>query len=834
MIGEVLITDIAVPQHGALWDHKTPDTVVNEAMAWQGHKDVLARQPGELIVASVNCNGKAGLVTPMGQVDHKSRLIPAAALVAAGHIDIVAVVDVRLDEAGLANANIATGRMESLQHRDGKIGIVGAPSSESVTEMEYINLKGREGRVQAGGIVLLMSPALRLCIRSTQHFHSGRLLHVELLIDGRVVHILAFYGVSACTKTLQKERLQRDIQSTLQRILRSLAGQRVICMGDLNSAARPEDRDNHGERYSYDRSNLALWRSLQEGGFIDSHKETHPVSQHMTFRPAGRGVSRIDAIWASANMPAANRTAVSKNTAPLSSDHATVCATFGLGLRLDKKTAEGQVSVVSAITRPRRVNFTEERQERFRAALDSSTLAADRDKFNACDPDAWSDIARALDDLEMPALTLTKKDVAENLRKAIDSRKDDESSLRQSAQVLNRAMGQHETVDLSDRREAVLEAAGQWVADIACCCRTAWSIAATKKEQVAAVQRRKRHSLSQALSACRWLDSQPVEAWGRGRRQTDKDMLERISLLHEIVSAAGQHLNFALPLPSLRGQHGGRSSWPDRAVWLKWAHAPGDGIQYLERITAGASQVVLPGKGRQLRNKPATWAIPRTPANQLKALGGQGGGGRVMGLLIDVDEKTGQLLPVTDPKRLSGHIQSSLQQLGHEKGHGQNAYGFTAAAHTVLFLKQETWRGNVVARIRSARDCAIERDKMVECLGEWERCLKQLTTVQGILGVREDVTATLHLYQPATVRAAAQFFAGSPSDQDTVAKLFHSAMEAMPRDSPDGRIAETFARCCGVSFGRNPDMNLAGCSAIPVGVRSDGGGGMTPRQTPLM
>ena len=242
MIGEVLITDIAVPQHGALWDHKTPDTVVNEAMAWQGHKDVLARQPGELIVASVNCNGKAGLVTPMGQVDHKSRLIPAAALVAAGHIDIVAVVDVRLDEAGLANANIATGRMESLQHRDGKIGIVGAPSSESVTEMEYINLKGREGRVQAGGIVLLMSPALRLCIRSTQHFHSGRLLHVELLIDGRVVHILAFYGVSACTKTLQKERLQRDIQSTLQRILRSLAGQRVICMGDLNSAARPSQR----------------------------------------------------------------------------------------------------------------------------------------------------------------------------------------------------------------------------------------------------------------------------------------------------------------------------------------------------------------------------------------------------------------------------------------------------------------------------------------------------------------------------------------------------------------------------------------------------------------
>ena len=84
-----------------------------------------------------------------------------------------------------------------------------------------------------------------------------------------------------------------------------------------------------------------------------------------------------------------------------------------------------------------------------------------------------------------------------------------------------------------------------------------------------------------------------------------------------------------------------------------------------------------------------------------------------MGLLIDVDEKTGELLPVTDPVRLSGHIQSSLQQLGHEKGHGQNAYGFTAAAHAVLFTKQETWRGNVVAHIRSAPDCAIELDKMV-------------------------------------------------------------------------------------------------------------------------
>ena len=47
-------------------------------------------------------------------------------------------------------------------------------------------------------------------------------------------------------------------------------------------------------------------------------------------------------------------------------------------------------------------------------------------------------------------------------------------------------------------------------------------------------KRRKRHSLSQALQICRYLDGLPAKDWGLGRRDTACSMVQSITLLHNI------------------------------------------------------------------------------------------------------------------------------------------------------------------------------------------------------------------------------------------------------------------------------------------------------------
>eukprot|EP00966_Prymnesium_polylepis_P225034 5204972-Prymnesium_polylepis.1 len=75
-------------------------------------------------------------------------------------------------------------------------------------------------------------------------------------------------------------------------------------------------------------------------------------------------------------------------------------------------------------------------------------------------------------------------------------------------------------------------------------------------------------------------------------------------------------------------------------------------------------------------------------------MGGRPGGGQVDGLLIGIDEETGEKVPCTDHAELCRHVQDELGKLGCEKGDGPTAHASTAAFHRVLFHTRVEWRGN--------------------------------------------------------------------------------------------------------------------------------------------
>ena len=103
--------------------------------------------------------------------------------------------------------------------------------------------------------------------------------------------------MSAPESSAQKRQLAAELCSTLTTLVRRYGQAATIVMGDLNVAASAADRSS-GKLEHYDEGTSSLVLALRRLGLTDCHEAAGPSAMGFTFCPKGRGVSRIDYVWA--------------------------------------------------------------------------------------------------------------------------------------------------------------------------------------------------------------------------------------------------------------------------------------------------------------------------------------------------------------------------------------------------------------------------------------------------------------------------------------------------------------------------------------------------------
>ena len=128
---------------------------------------------------------------------------------------------------------------------------------------------------------MLISPALQSRVIHTTHRCSGRLFLVHLRhgTEDDLV-IVALYGASA-PKTDDTRFMRAQLATAMTQIAGEYAGTPMLVVGDLNSAASPDDRGT-GELLPYDRVNDALTNVLTRLSFTDVHRHKFPSERHYT------------------------------------------------------------------------------------------------------------------------------------------------------------------------------------------------------------------------------------------------------------------------------------------------------------------------------------------------------------------------------------------------------------------------------------------------------------------------------------------------------------------------------------------------------------------------
>ena len=107
--------------------------------------------------------------------------------------------------------------------------------------------------------------------------------------------LVALYGASA-PKTDDTRFMRAQLATAMTQIAGEYAGTPMLVVGDLNSAASPDDRGT-GELLPYDRVNDALTNVLTRLSFTDVHRHTFPSERHYTWSNSTGRKSRIGAVY---------------------------------------------------------------------------------------------------------------------------------------------------------------------------------------------------------------------------------------------------------------------------------------------------------------------------------------------------------------------------------------------------------------------------------------------------------------------------------------------------------------------------------------------------------
>ena len=144
----------------------------------------------------------------------------------------------------------------------------GAPTTEQTSRRLFDPVEGLPviGGIQTGGILMIISPALRQRVVRTTHRCSGRLFLVHLQHKDTHLAIIAVYAVSA-PATDDKKMMRDQLADATAAMVAEYSGKPIIVIGDYNAAASSIDRAAN-KMYPYenvpistDRSELLLFRN---------------------------------------------------------------------------------------------------------------------------------------------------------------------------------------------------------------------------------------------------------------------------------------------------------------------------------------------------------------------------------------------------------------------------------------------------------------------------------------------------------------------------------------------------------------------------------------------
>ena len=219
----------------------------------------------------------------------------------------------------------------------------------------------------------------------------------------------------------------------------------------------------------------------------------------------------------------------------------------------------------------------------------------------------------------------------------------------------------------------------------------------------------------QRHNTTRSLVTEAIQAWLTLEPLLETDAPTRISDLQRTVRHLVRKCNIPIPSPGEEAT---------ATEWRQWAAGSNEIPGALETLTSHLSthgDVLCNGK--VLQSMHCTNKAPVSAAIQERLLGKRPTGGRVDGLLIGVDPTTGANVPCTAHDTIVSYLQQELENLGHEKGAGANAYASTSAFHKVLFdTKRDLW-GNTL--VRPKRACAMAAAR-VALISELKAAMRQL------------------------------------------------------------------------------------------------------------
>ena len=749
-VDRVLIApiDVAERKRAEGWSKHMTAADVHRCLEWQGHTDVL--QPfaaGGLRVLTVNPHGKVDPYLPSRRGDVSGCRLPYhAALVESGVVDIVILPEAHVSDGEVRNVREYVATLDNVHSR-------AAPSSAAVATMEHAVSSKAISSSTHSGIVVLMPTKLAASLQSVRHYHSGRVLHLHLR-DAlqRDLHVIAVYGVSSPMQNAAKQRLNADVHQVVATLLARYAGSAILVAGDINTAWRAQDRQS-GQLERYDTNPHALWKLFSQHGLSECHTVAWSERTDMTFKPNGKGVSRIDGIWANAQLrawPGARsppRSAVATFVAPLSADHAAVAAQFDGSFQWESASKQ-QAVACSAQPRPRRVNMTQEKAMRFRVQLQaqqSKLHAMSTALYNAVGD--WAAVARALNTLNAPCLTITHTSIAAMLQAALkaDAARgiaqqaeyaQRELELSAAAAKLRSLLQGRQSLDLTAWRQHALESAGDFFTEYAATIREAYEAThepARAQDTAASRSEVRLQPAEEALRQWQKLKGE-AEPWERtvGMRVEIAKLLDRTGLMLDTPDPAAS-----------------------RHEWERWAEGSGThgnvgAVAELCRLAGQSGATILrAGTLAPLGAHGSRIAPARTSeTQQLQQLSGKGGGGKIDGLLIDVDATTGDAVPCTDHDALCHHLQQELLDLGCEKGVGTTAYASTAAFHASLFDTECNWRGTTRAFPKQEDDMRSALNEQQTCMKQAARQVEQARTAGEVRDAVRWVCDELHFHRP--------------------------------------------------------------------------------------
>ena len=152
-------------------------------------------------------------------------------MVKSGLVDIAFLVDANCDPVDIQKCQAYT-------KSPGGITVKGGPTAEQTSRRLFDPTEGLPiiGGMQTGGILMLISPALRQRIIRTTHRCSGRLFLEHLQHKDTHLAIIAVYGVSA-PATGDKKIIRDQLADATAAMIAEYSGKPIIAIGDYNAAA---------------------------------------------------------------------------------------------------------------------------------------------------------------------------------------------------------------------------------------------------------------------------------------------------------------------------------------------------------------------------------------------------------------------------------------------------------------------------------------------------------------------------------------------------------------------------------------------------------------------